>query len=73
MSKTPEKDSGSHSLGKDNSSTASRRDSHPARKGTRDEHAELIADQRIVHEDNTRFPKHSTADSKKLAARRRKD
>lgn len=58
---------------KDNSSAASRRDSHPARKGTRDEHAELIADQRIVHEDNTRFPKHSTADSKKLAARRRKD
>ena len=41
------KESGSHDLGKDNSSTASRRDSHPAKQKERDKRKQLIADQRI--------------------------
>ena len=68
-------ESGPRESGKDRSATVTRRDSHPARKATRDEHQKLVADQRVVAATlgSESFPSHSTADSKKLAARRRKD
>ncbi len=58
---------------KDNSSTASRHDDHPGKRAEKSKHLALRADQQIVADTNTVFPQHSTADSKKLAARRRKD
>lgn len=47
---------------KDNSPTASRRDDHPAKRAERAKHEALRKDQQIVADDDTVFPKHSTAD-----------
>lgn len=69
----PEKGTGKHETGKDNSECASLRPNHPAKAKERAQRQAEIADQRIVHEDNTRFPEKSTAASAKVAARRRKD
>jgi hypothetical protein len=59
------KESGSHDLGKDNSSAASRRDNHPAKQKERAKHAALRADQQISGFDtkslgSDSFPKRST-------------
>ena len=71
-------ESGPRESGKDRSATASRRDSHPAKQKEKSKREALIADQRVSGFDTgtlgpESFPKKSTADSKKLAARRRKD
>jgi hypothetical protein len=58
---------------KDNSPTASRRDDHPAKRAEKAKHEELRKDQQITADTNTVFPQHSTAASKEVAARRRKD
>ena len=63
------KESGSHDLGKDNGSTASRRDSHPAKRAEKAKRDALIADQRISGFDaKTRgkgsFPEKSTGAKK---------
>ncbi len=69
----PEKGPGPHSTGKDVSSAASRRDNHPGKKAEKSKHEALRADQQIVADTNTVFPQHSTAASKEVAAKRRKD
>ena len=71
-------ESGPRESGKDRSATASRRDSHPAKQKEKSKRVALIADQRVSGFDTgtlgpESFPKNSTANSKKLAARRRKD
>ena len=68
-------ESGPRATGKSVDSAISRRDDHPGKKATRDEHQKLVADQRVVAATlgSESFLSHSTADSKKLAARRRKD
>ncbi len=71
----PEKGPGPHSTGKSVDAAISRRDDHPGKQKEKAKHKALIADQRIVADTlgSESFPQHSTADSKKLAARRRKD
>jgi len=71
-------ESGPRESGKDRSATVTRRDSHPAKQKEKSKRVALIADQRVSGFDTgtlgpESFPKKSTANSKKLAARRRKD
>ena len=81
MSKKSEvaaKESGEHDLGKDNSCTSARRDDHPGKKAEKSKHEALRADQQISGFDtgtvgSESFPQKSTAASKEVAARRKKD
>jgi hypothetical protein len=75
-SKTQE--SGPRATGKSVDAAVSRRDDHPGKQKERSYRDSLIADQRVSGFDTgtlgpESFPEKSTADSKKLAARRRKD
>ncbi len=52
-------ESGPRATGKSVDSAISRRDDHPGKKATREEHAKLVADQQIVSDTNQTFPKHT--------------